>query len=482
MLFTLFSLALAATLPLALVAGALLYFRIHLNVSRAAHRRAILQQVRIDSRVDKAPFIVGFFHPYCNAGGGGERVLWTAVEALLHKYAHVVCVLYTGDVDVDKEAMLAKTKSRFNIDIPADRLVLLHLHQRHWVEDKRYPRFTLLGQSLGSMLLGWEALDLVIPDLFIDSMGYAFTFPLVKLAGGCAVATYVHYPTISTDMIEKVSARKEGANNHGTIARSPALSSAKLGYYRLFAKLYSLVGSCADVVMVNSSWTRDHVEHLWNRPAQIVYPPCDTEALGKLPLANRQRILLSIGQFRPEKDHALQVRALKRLFELEPSLRTGPDSVRLVLLGSCRHKEDEARVEALRVLAAELSVQDNVEFAVNVPYELLLKRLSEATVGVHTMWNEHFGIGVVEYMAAGLIPVAHDSAGPKMDIVTPYKGKRTGYLAHDEDGFAHAILNVLRLPEEERLHMQQHARDSSLRFRADEFSSDFMAALSPVIA
>lgn len=25
---------------------------------------------------------VGIFHPYCNAGGGGERVLWCAVRAL----------------------------------------------------------------------------------------------------------------------------------------------------------------------------------------------------------------------------------------------------------------------------------------------------------------------------------------------------------------------------------------------------------------
>jgi len=25
---------------------------------------------------------VGIFHPYCNAGGGGERVLWCAVKAL----------------------------------------------------------------------------------------------------------------------------------------------------------------------------------------------------------------------------------------------------------------------------------------------------------------------------------------------------------------------------------------------------------------
>lgn len=44
------------------------------------------------------------------------------------------------------------------------------------------------------------------------------------------------------------------------------------------------------------------------------------------------------------------------------------------------------------------------------------------------MWNEHFGIGVVEYQAAGLIPVAHKSAGPKMDIVIEYDGKPTGNI------------------------------------------------------
>lgn len=28
---------------------------------------------------------VAFFHPYCNAGGGGERVLWVAIKALLRR-------------------------------------------------------------------------------------------------------------------------------------------------------------------------------------------------------------------------------------------------------------------------------------------------------------------------------------------------------------------------------------------------------------
>ncbi len=43
----------------------------------------------------------------------------------------------------------------------------------------------------------------------------------------------------------------------------------------------------------------------------------------------------------------------------------------------------------------------------------ILKFLEESTIGIHTMEAEHFGISVVEMLAAGLIVVAHDSAGPK---------------------------------------------------------------------
>uniref|UniRef100_U6CMX0 GDP-Man:Man(3)GlcNAc(2)-PP-Dol alpha-1,2-mannosyltransferase n=1 Tax=Neovison vison TaxID=452646 RepID=U6CMX0_NEOVI len=33
----------------------------------------------------KKQMVVAFFHPYCNAGGGGERVLWCALRALQKK-------------------------------------------------------------------------------------------------------------------------------------------------------------------------------------------------------------------------------------------------------------------------------------------------------------------------------------------------------------------------------------------------------------
>jgi len=124
-----------------------------------------------------------------------------------------------------------------------------------------------------------------------------------------------------------------------------------------------------------------------------------------LPLAPREPVILSVGQFRPEKEHPLQIRAFARFLNSGSSSgSTGPDSlvnnkdIKLVLLGSCRGAEDERRVAALRALAAEAGVGGQVEFVVGAPYPDLKRWLGRASVGVHTMWNEHFGICVVEYM------------------------------------------------------------------------------------
>eukprot|EP00592_Proboscia_alata_P011812 CAMPEP_0194383926 /NCGR_PEP_ID=MMETSP0174-20130528/70708_1 /TAXON_ID=216777 /ORGANISM="Proboscia alata, Strain PI-D3" /LENGTH=56 /DNA_ID=CAMNT_0039170621 /DNA_START=8 /DNA_END=175 /DNA_ORIENTATION=+ len=56
------------------------------------------------------------------------------------------------------------------------------------------------------------------------------------------------------------------------------------------------------------------------------------------------------------------------------------------------------------------------------------------------MWNEHFGIGIVEMMSAGLVTIAHDSGGPKSDIVTTDK---TGYLAATEGEYEKVMWRAL---------------------------------------
>ena len=431
---------------------------------------------------------VAFFHPYCNAGGGGERVLWCAIRALQEMDATADVFVYTGDAATGA-AILAKAQSRFGFALPRP-IEFVFLRHRWAVEASTYPRLTMLGQSAGSLLLGAEALLRLAPDAFFDTMGYAFTMPIFRFLGGARVGCYVHYPTISTNMIERVATRTEDYNNAGAISRSASLSLLKVHlYYRPFAFVYGLAGRCAHVVAVNSTWTQGHVAHMWGRRVgvkgpTVIFPPCAVEHFVSAPLRGRTRkrwlspprasaaptavkghLLVSVAQFRPEKNHALQIRAFAALLrECEKSGDfAGVDDCALVLIGSCRTElafGDVARLDALRELTRSLGIEERVVFEVNVPFDRLCATLARATVGLHSMRDEHFGISVVELMAAGTVTIAHDSAGPKLDIVTPFEGGRTGFLESTEEGFAAAMKSALVMSAAERLALQERARRS----------------------
>ena len=47
-----------------------------------------------------------------NAGGGGERVLWTAIALMQRTEPDVVSVVYSGDVDASKDEIIQKVKVR----------------------------------------------------------------------------------------------------------------------------------------------------------------------------------------------------------------------------------------------------------------------------------------------------------------------------------------------------------------------------------
>lgn len=111
------------------------------------------------------------------------------------------------------------------------------LTRRNFVEASKYPYFTMFGQSVGSIFLGIEALLKLNPHVFIDTMGYSWTFPIFSLLGGSFVSAYVHYPTISTDMLSKVASRSSGFNNVGDIASSSLKTNIKLLYVLLLPSL-----------------------------------------------------------------------------------------------------------------------------------------------------------------------------------------------------------------------------------------------------
>jgi len=353
------------------------------------------------------------------------------------------------------------------------------------VEAELYPYFTMLGQSCGSVILGVEALLSCVPDVYIDTMGYAFTLPLFKYVCGSKVGCYVHYPTISTDMLDAVQSRRPAYNNRKRISRNPLATFVKLRYYRLFAWLYGKCGRAADTVMVNSSWTEEHVNRIWRTSSAVhkVFPPCEVSHLTKL-VSTREgasvKKILSLGQFRPEKDHPLQIKAMYELRQIITDEEW--QQVKLVIVGGCRGAADEKLVQDLKDLCKHFSIEDNVEFRVNLSYPDLLSELGDSLIGIHTMWNEHFGIGIVEMMAAGLITVAHRSGGPLMDIVIEETGSRNGFLAVAAQEYAAQIAYILSMSEEALESVRERARSSVDLFSSQRFDIGWTRATDPLFA
>lgn len=429
----------------------------------------------LDSKPKQRKVIYGFFHPYANSGGGGERVLWAAVRDTLQAQKHNVCAIYVGqETGVSPSSILAGVERRFGIEVDVDRIVFIFLSSRYLVDPSFWPRFTLLGQAIGSALLTYEALSHLVPDVWVDTMGYSFGYPVVDWLASIPICAYVHFPFVSSDMLASL---KTG--------------SLKWIYWRIMMVLYAWTGSYAAVVAANSSWTQSHIQRLWwwshsKERIKVVYPPCATQEFGDVVDINstkeRTKAAVYLAQFRPEKRHELLLDEFAKLVKKHKK-----EKLHLILIGSVRTEVDKSRVYNLRLQARELDLNDDrITFVLDAPWENVKQMLASSSVGVNAMWNEHFGMGVVEYMAAGLIPVVHSSAGPKLDIVKDDEGapgffftdksdpdydlrKSKGTLT-DTNTLSQALEKAFELSPQETLNLRQRAYKASQRFSDERFS------------
>eukprot|EP00921_Rhytidocystis_pertsovi_P023968 GHVQ01038479.1.p1 GENE.GHVQ01038479.1~~GHVQ01038479.1.p1 ORF type:complete len:531 (-),score=65.61 GHVQ01038479.1:963-2555(-) len=423
-----------------------------------------------------------FYHPNLSDGGGGERVLWTLISSL----ADANIVIYSksrprkiqtkstslgssttsvplwhyilpypyrrtyAQVRDDKE-LVTHVSRAFGIDV-SDSTALLVEVKTHWMAFAQYRFCTLLVQGLVSLLVAMECLWRWTPDVWIDTSGAAFMCVVAKWIGGCSTAAYVHYPTISVDMLDSVKSCRGGGslvNNSEWISSSKFLTCTKIWYYRLFAFLYGMAGKCVDVVMCNSSWTRDHINYMWSPvpPPSIIYPPCDFRLVGNSPVVRKTKALqiVSVGQFRPEKDHRRQLVIFSKLFS---RLKPTDDPPSLHIVGSTRGAADMKLVHELRSISSaavpgrgeKRCWGEYVTYHVNSESSEVFDQLCKSRAFLHTMQYEHFGISVIEAMEAGAVVVAHNSGGVKADIV---KTAEFGILCESDEEFVEGLYRAL---------------------------------------
>ena len=204
------------------------------------------------------PACVAFYHPHTRDGGGGERVLWCAVNAAAAAVGRGCrAVIFTGDDDGAPGDDLASRGERL-FGVPARaRASFVRVRLRRLSEASAYPFATLLLQlALGA--LGAAEVVLRAPPrcaAIVDTSGNNPMLIPVARACGLPVAAYVHYPLVSAGMLRRVRGGASAYNNARVFARSAPMRALKSAYYVAIGGAYGACVACASVLMCNSTWT-----------------------------------------------------------------------------------------------------------------------------------------------------------------------------------------------------------------------------------
>ena len=217
------------------------------------------------------------------------------------------------------------------------------------------------------------------------------------------------------------------------------------------------------VHIANSRYTAEYVRRRYGTDdVAVVYPPVDTESIRP---GAKERLVLHVSRFalpspRADKGHLAMIDAFKAL------CRSGLQGWRLVLAGSTVDAAEEAYARLLEREAAGYPI----EVRRNVGRRQLVELYARAAIYWHATGmavkepaaQEHFGITVLEAMAAGAVPVVYRSGGPAETVVHG----QSGYLFDHLDELVGLTLRLAR-DEDERRRLGQAAR-----LRAEEFGRD----------
>ena len=221
-----------------------------------------------------------------------------------------------------------------------------------------------------------------------------------------------------------------------------------------------------DLILANSEFTASWLRRLWDADSDVLYPPVDTASFTP---GEKQQTILSTGRFfvgGHSKRQDVLVEAFRML------IAKGTNNWQLHLIGNVGETPaDRAYLDRILSVAQGLpvTVHANADFAT-------LQQLSAqaslywhaAGVGVNEEKEprrvEHFGISVVEAMAAGAVPLAVGKGGVT-EIIVPGE---TGMLWDTPAELVAATQQLIADPER-RARLSAAARERSGMFSQQRY-------------
>jgi alpha-1,2-mannosyltransferase len=369
---------------------------------------------------------VGLFHVPAHANGGGEKVLWAIVNKLIEEKKYNIYIY--SDKIADKAEMIGKVNRFFGYSIKPTDFNLVELDSGYLTYSEHWKFFSRYLEAASHALVAFEALDRFMPDIFIETFTAHFSPITAKLLNPkLKVITYVHYPFTSPTVIKEYF---ETMLQPGVSLKTRLFAAVKLVYHYGLYLAYKVMGLFSDQCYTNSSWTQRHMEGNWGEGAcQVLYPPCNVDEFWSEDYSGKQPLVVSLGQYRSEKRHDVQLDMMKHHLQKNPA-----SPVKFKIMGSGKFEESERIYRHLLQRIQDEGIR-NVEVLKDLRFDDLMNTIKSATFGVHTMIDEHFGISVVEMLAGGLVVLAHDSAGPKDDILGNHTHALYGLLAKNDADF-----------------------------------------------
>lgn len=228
-----------------------------------------------------------------------------------------------------------------------------------------------------------------------------------------------------------------------------------------------------DTVVCNSQFTKGFIDQEYGTKSVVLYPPAAVEQLKPL---RKENIILFVGRFselQQNKGQDILVRAFKAM--CKGDLR----GWRLILAGGSDVGGKDF-VKGLKIL----SEGSRVDILENIPFSAIKKLYGRAKIfwsasgyGVNASENpqkvEHFGISVVEAMAAGCVPVVFNAGGHKEII----NNTKDGFLWDSFDELEKITLDLIS-NERSREKIAEGARKKSKNFSQERFEKEILELLN----
>lgn len=189
--------------------------------------------------------------------------------------------------------------------------------------------------------------------------------------------------------------------------------NCKIPYYcvydfivKMIFKSIERMTSFGKKILTNSFWTANQIYKVHGIIADVVYPPVDVEYFSRVARnEKRERIVITMSRFIEEKRLERIVDVAAKLQNYTFVIAGLTDERSYIIIDKIEKKIREYRL-------------NNVIIEPNLPKRKLLSYLGDARYYLHPEFPEHFGIAVVEAMAAGLVPLVYRDGGAWYDVVS----------------------------------------------------------------